>query len=35
VQARENDRQKGYGKVWDTDLSDYENGELYWQNARC
>ena len=23
MQARENDRQRGYGKVWDTVLSDY------------
>jgi hypothetical protein len=26
VQARENDRQRGYGKVWDAVLSDYVKG---------
>ena len=26
VQARENDRQRRYGKVWDTVLSDYVKG---------
>jgi hypothetical protein len=28
VQAKENDRQRGYGKVWDTVLIDYEGVEL-------
>ena len=28
VQAKENDRQRGYGKVWDMVLNDYGNGEF-------
>lgn len=28
VQARKNDRQRGYKKVWDTILSDYEGVEF-------
>jgi len=32
VQARENDRQRGYGKVWDMDLSNYGKHEF---NLKC
>ena len=31
MQAKENDRQRGYGKVWDMVLSDYGKGGIDWK----
>jgi len=35
VQASENDRQRGYEKVWDMVLNDYGKGWLVWKFVRC